>query len=316
MLWILWIPLATLALGLLAAELAARFILGLGNPALTIADPTIKYLSAPNDRAIRKGVRQFTNAWSMRSPNFPKSKADPRELRILVIGDSVVHGGAHCDDSQIATSLLRDSLAALTSRPVIVANIAAGGWCPPNQAAYLAKFGTFDADLAILVLNSEDAVDINIDYTPHLRRDVFTMKKPLLALQEIYDRKLFARLFPSRIPQFPATTDRYTETASVNRSLAALRAMIAQCRAANVRVAALQHWKRAEIETNQRDAGHALIKSVLDEQSVPTRQGDAAFRAAMQRGMIIYRDAIHPTIEGQRVLADDLLVICREQLRL
>lgn len=316
MLTLVWILLATLALGLTLAEVAARFILGLGNPALTIADPSIKYLSAPNDRAIRKGVRQFTNSWGMRSPDFPKSKADPRELRILVIGDSVVHGGAHCDNSQVATTLLSDSLAKLTGRPVTVANVAAGGWCPPNQAAYLAKFGTFDADLAILVLNSEDAVDINIDYTPHLRRDVFTMKKPIFALQEMYDRKLFARLFPSRIPHFPATTDRYTETASVDRSLAALRAMIAQCRAAGARVAALQHWKRAELETNHRDAGHALIKSVLDDHLVPTRQGDAAFRSAMQRGEMVYRDAIHPTIQGQRVLADDLLAICREQLGL
>ncbi len=316
MLWILWTLPIILLIGLIAAEIAARFVLGLGDPAITIADPTIKYLSAPNDRAVRKGVRQFTNAWGMRSPDFPKTKVDPQELRILVIGDSVVHGGAHCDDSQIATTLLREALATQTSRPVVVANIAAGGWCPPNQAAYLAKFGTFDADLAILVLNSEDAVDINIEFTPHLRRDVFTMKKPVLALQEIYDRKIFARLFPSRIPQFPATTDRYTETASVNRSLASLRAMIAQCRAANVRVAALQHWKRAEIEKNQRDAGHALIKSVLDEQAVPTRQGDTAFRAAMQRGQNVYRDAIHPTIGGQRILADDLLAICREQLKL
>ncbi|MDX2117220.1 MAG: SGNH/GDSL hydrolase family protein [Planctomycetota bacterium] len=306
------IPVVSLVL----AECVARFVLGLGNPALTQADETIKYLNAPNDRARRKGIRQTTNEWGMRSPAFSRRKTDPRERRILVIGDSVVHGGAHCDDAQIATALLQADLSHDGQSPVVVANIAAGGWCPPNQAAYLAKFGTFDADLAILVLNSEDAVDINIDYTPHLRRDVFTMRKPLLALQEIYDRKIYPRLFPSRIPHFPATTDRYTEADAVARSLAALRQMITQCRSAGVRVAALQHWKRAEIETGKLDRGHTLLKDVLDELDVPTLQGNASFHAAMQRGEPMYRDAIHPTTEGQRVLAADLARIAREQLGL
>jgi len=322
--WMLWTLLGLAAALLVAAaalELVARVVMGLGNPALTIADPKIKYLCAPGDRARRKQIRQSINAWGMRSPDFPQDfdqdfpGAKPAgELRILVIGDSVVHGGAHCDDAQVATALLQNDLARLTGRTVRVANIAAGGWCPPNQAAYLDKYGTFRADLAIFVLNSEDAVDINIEYVPVLRRDVFTMRKPVFALQEVFDRVVYPRLFPSRIPRFPATTDRYTEADAVARSLGALRRMIERCRADGVRVAVLQHWKKAEIETGALDAGHAFIKGVLDELNVPTRQGDAAFRAAMQRGTPAFRDAIHPTIEGQRILADELRAIVREQL--
>lgn len=73
-------------------ELFARFYLGLGDPPLSVAHPTIEYMFKPNQDVYRFGNRQLYNRYGMRSPYFDREKSDD-ELRILVIGDSVVNGG-------------------------------------------------------------------------------------------------------------------------------------------------------------------------------------------------------------------------------
>src|SRR5688572_8802065 len=92
-----------IVVGLIGAELFARFYLGLGDPPLTMSDPEIEYLHNPNQTCYRFGHLIHINAYSMRSDDFPKTKSHPKEKRVLVLGDSIINGGAQTNQSQLAT---------------------------------------------------------------------------------------------------------------------------------------------------------------------------------------------------------------------
>jgi hypothetical protein len=210
-----------LLIGLLAGELFARFYLGLGNPPITITHPTIEYLFAPNQRVRRFGNRFETNSYSMRSAEFSRNKENPNELRILVLGDSIINGGALTDQDDLATELLQRDLAEWLHRPVVVGNVSAGSWGPPNLLAYVNEFGTFDADIAVFVFNSKDASDVPT-FEP-LDRNLFPQSKPPSALWEAVTRYL-----PRYLPGGAAPTDEATPPSNADKtaSLAAARTLI------------------------------------------------------------------------------------------
>src|SRR5215213_6427631 len=108
-----------LVLLLIGGELIARFYLGLGDPPLMMTDPTIEYLFKPDQDCRRFGNRIKYNHYSMRSEDFPEHKSDKNEQRVMVVGDSVVNGGALMDQAKLGTTLLRDRLAADLKRPVV-----------------------------------------------------------------------------------------------------------------------------------------------------------------------------------------------------
>lgn len=144
---------AGICLGILGcAEIAARYVLGLGTPPLTTPHPTIEYMFQPNQDVNRFGNRQAYNQFGMRSAALPGS--DKTEI-VLVIGDSVINGGNLTDQADLATTI-----ATREDADRFYANISAGSWGPGNQLAYLEEFGTFGATAAVLVLNTGDLDDI------------------------------------------------------------------------------------------------------------------------------------------------------------
>ena len=112
----------------------------------------------------------------------------------MLIGDSVVNGGAQTDDSQLATTLLQNRLHDELHRPVYVGNISAGSWGPPNELAYMQRFGWFDADVAVIVLSSHDYADAptfepTIDVHPS-----YPSHPPFSALEELIVRYVIPKL--------------------------------------------------------------------------------------------------------------------------
>src|SRR4051812_31320898 len=81
----------------IALELVARLKFGLGNPPLLMSDPEIEYLFRPSQTVHRFGNLLHYNAYSQRSDDYPEHKSSPDEMRILMIGDSVINGGAQTD---------------------------------------------------------------------------------------------------------------------------------------------------------------------------------------------------------------------------
>lgn len=170
-------------------ELGLRWGFGLGNPVLSMADEATGYRFQPNQRVVRFGNEVIYNAYSQRSgPVVLPKPAD--QLRILMTGDSVLNGGTPTDQAEIITEALQTRLDAAGINATVL-NASAGSWGIGNQWGYLRRFGTFDSDLLILQIGSHDLIQptsegdrvgVDFNYPEH---------KPLLALQEVWQRYLY-----------------------------------------------------------------------------------------------------------------------------
>jgi hypothetical protein len=183
---------ALVILAFVGLELFARFYLGLGTPVLYIADAEMEYRLKPSQDVHRIGNHIVVNPWSQRCGPVEKTKSDPRELRVLLIGDSIVFCGTQIDQPDTIGSVLERLLNDELDRPVRVLTIATGSWGPANETAYLKKFGTFDADAAVWIFSANDwfdepnfvpTVGIHPQYPDH---------NPILAAWEGWDR--YARI--------------------------------------------------------------------------------------------------------------------------
>lgn len=291
-------------LGLIAAavlaELVARFGLGLGDPPLFVRDNAVEYMIKPGMYR-RFGHAISINRWSQRSPEIDAKKSDPNELRVLVIGDSVVNGGALLDDAQTATRLLEDALRAELSRPVRVLNIAAGSWGPQNQLAYLEKFGTFDADAAVIVWSSHDAWDV-----PRFDglRDDQPEQRPLLAVGELVGRYVLPRLRTSKAALSPTDEDFARALRSAGSLVAHLK------KAQGMPIAVVLHETRGEIEGKPADPalerGRRQLADLVSAQDIPVLRTRDRLEPGLARGEPVFQDDIHPTAAGQALVARSL----------
>jgi hypothetical protein len=314
--WLLRVIMTVMLLAV-GGELIARFYVGLGDPPLSQADPQIEYLFRPNQECRRFGNRIKYNQYSMRSDDFPVHKASPDELRVLVIGDSVVNGGVLTDQSQLATTLLQQKLAADLKRPVIVGNISAGSWGPPNELAYLRRYGLFDADVVVIVLSSHDYIDVptfepvvgvNASYPDH---------KPLLALWDGFQRYLLPRLKGVAVSnEGLAPTTGPANAADIETCKGALREMIETARAGGAKVIVAQHLERTETLASPL-AGHEAIAQEARRDGVTPLELGVAFEQARRHGEDPYRpgDQIHPSVVGQREIATALLPVIEAAVR-
>ncbi len=284
-------------LGLVGLELLTRFWLRMGDPPLYMTDPQCEYLMVPSRSYDRLRAHTTYNAWSMRAtPDFPKARSDPKERRILVFGDSVLNGGPWTDDAALATRMVAHQLRSLTGRATIVANISAGGWAPGNMLGYARKFGLFDADTIVIVLNNGDAFDHPM-FRP-LGRD-FPTATPALALQEVACRYL-PNWLESRLGGAAGTV---TDLQEANpKAIDSLRELAAMAKASGARLAALLHPTRSEVRGGAKP-GTTILQRELAALGIFTVDARAMFANALDAGLQPYRDDVHPNREGQEVLA-------------
>jgi hypothetical protein len=300
-------------LGVLAfasAELFCRFAVGLGDPPLFQADAALEYLLQPSKTYHRFHHRFSVNRYSMRADDFPPHKSSGNELRVLVIGDSVVYGGVRVDQDEVDTEILKRSLQRQLERPVVVGNAAAKSWGPPNELAYLERYGTLDADVVILELSSHDYADaptfvpvvgISADYPD---------RKPRLALADLFKTYILPRYF--RLGVTPAGIDRTDlNTIPPERDVAACRDaerdFFGFARAHHAKVALVQHLSLPEL-TGTYQAGYYANQAVAKEQRVPYVDDAEELRAQLKSGHSAFYsdDPLHPNRLGQEVLAHTL----------
>jgi lysophospholipase L1-like esterase len=307
--WVVRLAVVAL-LAFVAGELFARFYLGLGDPPLSQADPEIEYLFKPDQNCRRFGRHIQYNHYSMRSDDFPAHKTDPNELRVLVVGDSIVNGGVLTDQAEVGTALLQRRLAADLKRPVVVGNVSAGSWGPPNELAYLKRFGLFDADVVVIVLSSHDASDAPT-FAPTVDVDpAFPGHKPPLALWDGFSRYVLPKLTKTAASNegFIATSQP-AGGADVDTCMAALRQMIEMTRAAGAKVIVAQH--RGLTELAKPDPGYESIAREARRDGVEPLDLGPAFDAAGRP----YRDDLHPNPAGQKVLAEALTAAVESAVR-
>jgi hypothetical protein len=302
---LLWGSAAVVAL-LLVIELVARLGFGLCDPPLLVADPDMEYRFAPSQHSRMFGNEISFNRYSMRSPDFPEHKSTPDEFRVMVIGDSVIYGGTKIDQKDLATTRLQETLQARLKRPVVVGNIAAGSWGPPNMDAYVKRYGLFDADVVVIVVSSHDVSDA-MTFAPVVGLDPdFPDRKPRSALWLIatryLPRYLAIRHQANSAPEPHPTTE---PTDQVAASMSGLRDLIERARKSGARVIVAQQWERTELDGDFM-MGHDMIKQVVESEGIEPVQFGPRFKALLDQGVSPYRDFLHPSAAGQAVIANVL----------
>ena len=292
-------------------ELVARFGLGLGDPPLFEADERIEYLAKPGKyRRFHNDV--VYNQYGMRSDPFGKTKDDPAEMRVMFIGDSVINGGTLTDHRDLATQTLKRELADALSTTLVVGNISAGSWGPPNQLAYLQRFGFFEADLLVVVISSHDHVDVPT-YEPAVDVEAaLPSRSPWLAISEIprYLPRILSLGKPFSLPPRPKV-----ELAKAGRSsMAALRQMVQMAHAEGASVIVGLHLEKSELGVGPKLPGYHQIRVFLADLPVESVELGPAFEDALGQGRNPYRDQIHPNPLGQHLIARTLFEPIRLRL--
>jgi hypothetical protein len=174
---------------LVSSEIFLRLGLGLGNMILYLEDDAIEYIPAPNQHSVRFGNKIDYNEYSMRSLSIGENDG----CIVLGFGDSVLNGGTLTDQDSIATTIVEKQMRR-TNADIRFLNISAGSWGPDNCAAYLNKFGSFNAKMIVLFVSSHDAYD-NMTFEKTVgRHKSYPKEQYPLALLELLDRYAQPRL--------------------------------------------------------------------------------------------------------------------------
>jgi hypothetical protein len=271
-------------------EFSLRFFLGLGNPPLYIHHNAYQYIYAPNQDVIRFGARTITNSYSMRSYELSEN-----EIRILKIGDSIVHGGALIDHDSLASSLLEKKLQSIFTSNVRVLNISSGGWSPEHELAYLKVHGTFDAKLILVEWNGNDLYSkkgpkkiVGID--PNIPE-----QKPLSAIVELFNRYI--------IPEFVGESYKFGELEFVtkenldNKNEDGILGLINFAKNNKIPLIVYLHPNKKELFANTFDIRSLSLLELLHSNNVTVYSGLDFMRPRF------YRDDIHLNEEGNRAMS-------------
>lgn len=297
----------TAALALAGGEGVARYGMGLGDPPLNDAYPDLEYAFRPGTYR-RFGNVMHINSHHMRSPEVPPRKSRADEVRVMLMGDSVINGGTLTDQADLASELLPPRLAAALGHPVVVGNISAGSWGPGNLLAYARRFGLFEADVVVIVVNSEDASD-NPTGRPIVGVDPsFPDRRPWSALAEAVARYVVPRLgrmFSTHEP--PAIVDSATAEDRLSRGMKDLSELCNLAAASGARVLLVHFPNRDELE-GLILPGHEAIVRLAEEKPVRLIELKNPLAASLAAGADPYRpqDSIHPNEVGQKIIAEVL----------
>jgi hypothetical protein len=287
-----------------------RFAIGLGTPPLYQVDDKMEYLLQPSKTYYRFHNRFSVNQYSMRSDDFPPQKSSPNELRVVVVGDSIIYGGVLIDQHDIDTEILKRDLQQQFGRPVVVGNASAKSWGPPNELAYLQRFGTLNADVVILELSSHDYAD-SPTFVPVVGISAaYPARTPPLALFDLFESYILPRYShfgatPEGIDKTMINEAQSPEDIAMCRD--AEREFFRFARAHQAKVALMQHLSLTELNANYHP-GYYANQAVAKEENVPYVDDAAELREKLKLGEnAFYPDnVLHLNAMGQQILAHSL----------
>jgi lysophospholipase L1-like esterase len=291
----------------LGLELFSRFWLGLGDPPLMLVDPSCGYRFAPSQNVWRFGNLVSFDSHSTRGTGTARPP-HPRHT-VLVIGDSVVNGGGLTADADTACGVLNSLAIRGDGGQLYFCNLSAGSWAPPQQLGYLKAYGTLGANVIVLVLSSHDALG-----PPEGTKAPFPIHKPWLAAEELLTRYVMRReshfFEPSigwkasaaEIPKAILESD--DPTAASSWCLTEI-VRLAETRA--IPLAAVLWPTRTEAVQAAWEPIVSKLTDVLSFHAVPIVDLLSAIRNQDAFELRLYRDYIHPSNDGQRILAGGIL---------
>ncbi|NES78033.1 MULTISPECIES: SGNH/GDSL hydrolase family protein [Okeania] len=303
---------SALILGLLGIlEIGLRVIVGFGNPLTYIADNQIGYLLTPNQNVSRFGNRIKINQYSMRSKPIEESKEN-NTLRIFLVGDSVANGNWWTDQNNTVSAIIENSLSEKLGKDKIVEvlNASANSWGPRNELAYLEKFGLFNSQIVILLINTDDlfakapsssVVGVDRNYPD---------KKPPSAIAELINRYFFKA---PKVPEIKEEGDRVGfnlvaikkiyELANLNNAkfILAMTPLLREVGEPGPRDYEIKTRKRLEKFTQAENILYLDLRPIFKSVSEPDS---------------LYRDHIHLSPEGNLVISEVISKSILEQNQL
>lgn len=160
---------------LAGAEATLLWGYGFGDPPLARMDPEVEYVLAPSASYSRFGNRIEIDRYGMRSRDH-EPVPGPQERRVLLIGDSLIYGDHHLDQSETVAARLEAALAAdprMAGCAPLAMAAAASSWGPANEAAFLRRLGTQGAEAAAILISAHDLYDtpLFLSSTAHYRTE-------------------------------------------------------------------------------------------------------------------------------------------------
>ena len=285
-------------------EFTLRLTQGLGNPPLYLADEDLGYLLAPNQKLHRSGNLIEVNQYSMRHGSIKPAKETNTE-RIFLLGDSVVNGSWWTDQSEILSSLVAKKLEANNNQTFEVFNASTNSWGPQNELAYLKRYGLFDADTLILVINTDDlwaTKPTSVVVGSYNYPD----KKPPLALVELYQ---FYLATPRQIPELEKLRSLKQENLAAN--LAAIKEIKTIAEKSNTKfilaLTPLLREFKADLTEDELKARTSLQQLVTAE--AITYLDFRELWSDFPQPEFLYRDRIHPSPQGNTKIVEQLISI-------
>jgi hypothetical protein len=287
-------------------EVGLRSLFGFGNPLIYIGDDKIGYLLAPNQRTRRFGNRIEINQYSMRSAPIEKT-ASPSTLRVLLLGDSIANGGWWTDQDNTISSLMMRSLNAGNIgkyQEIEVLNASANSWGPRNELAYLQRFGTFNAEAIVLLINTDDLFATTPTSLPVGRDGNYPDSKPALALVEVFERYVTKQKL---IPELQAVQDEKGDRIAIN--LEAISKIQALTRENNCQFLLVMTPLLREIgKPGSRDyeiTARQRLKDFTEAQQITYIDFLPTFNA-IKEPKAIYQDHIHFNLKGNQLLREKI----------
>lgn len=304
---------AVAVLGGLLLELSLRGFWGLGNPPIYVADDRVGYRLAPNQRTRRFGNRIEINQYSMRSPQISPVPA-AATLRVLLLGDSVANGNWWTDtDETVSARMQRQLQPRLPEswQAIEVLNASANSWGPQNELAYVEKFGTFEASVVVLLINTDDLFATAPTSVPVGRDRNYPDRRPPLALVEVLQRLGPAREVPEMAQVQSEGGDR------VGRNLAAIEQIQAIAHHSDSQfVLAMTPLLREIGDPGSRDyeiEARGRLLQLTQSRQIPYVDFLPIFQQR-DRPETLYRDHIHLSPEGDRTVSEAIAAAVLEFL--
>ena len=307
-----WIPGCAIA-SLSAIELALR-LLGFGNPALLQADADAGYIFAPNQLVYRFGNRVEYNQFSQRSEKIDAAKPEGT-LRILTIGDSVLNGNNTTDQKETIPELFEARLLGI-KKQVEVLNASAGSWGIGNQLGYIRKFGTFESDAVILQIGTHDLPQPTSSSAGLGNDPLMPNRKPLLAIQEVFDRHVMPRFSSVFVADSPGAGVQVPEAQRFSENMQRFEQIVALVRSRNIPLFVLYTCDRSDLlpVPNQPKFKSEFVDR-LKALKIPLIDTHAAWSQLPKTTVESYfRDGVHPTAPAYKSIADLLFQqLCTEK---
>jgi lysophospholipase L1-like esterase len=289
-----------------AIEVGMRLVLGLGDRAIYIPDEEIGYLLAPNQNVRRFGNRIIVNHYSMRSEPIQAKRPDST-LRIFLLGDSIANGAGWTDQKKTISSLIEQKLRLMPTsslQNLEVLNASANSWGPRNQLAYLKRFGTFEAQIIILLLNTDDLFSARPTSLPVGRDRNYPNRKPNSAFGELFERFFTP---PQPIPELAKVYGEKGDRVAVNlEAIEAIRAIAIENKAQFL--LAITPLLREVDGTEPREyeqKARLRLQMLTEAQDIPYIDFLPLFKQ-VKHPKSLYRDRIHLTPDGDRLVSQIL----------